>query len=392
MSAPGEVLTLGADETARALFRRVQERPFDVGMEELQSAAAARPGRSGGLYAGDVVEVHGENGVGKSDLLMRAVAHTVLPDPYRPGGPLPPRLAVYVDHDGKFDIERLRYILGRRLAKFPEGKRAQELDEAETMAKEAAATAGVAVSPGAADGVGGGGSDSVGGGHNGSENGAMEMATEPEEGHFETLLLNALERVWVLRCDTTFDFVASLEVLQAELRGTLPFNYPQPKCFNPRDGALMLIDSLGSFFFRDKFTELVAGEGTSLQKVAVRTLARLVQEEKRILVLAAKPVLFNPKEERGGLGSHREYMPPAWQNLVEFRVDVALKRDLPPPRSISVEMEWGTMNVTVNRFSCPLFYAAARKNAASDSGMESEPEDDSPFYDVFISKGLPGSV
>ena len=65
---------------------------------------------------------------------------------------------------------------------------------------------------------------------------------------------------------------------------------------------------------------------------------------------------------------------------------------LPPPPSISVEMEWGTMNATVNRFSCPLFYAAARKNAASDSGMESEPEDDSPFYDVFISKGLPGSV
>ena len=162
----------------------------------------------------------------------------------------------------------------------------------------------------------------------------------------------------VLRCAHTLEFVASLEILQAEFRGTVPEKYAdmrRGRTFNPREGALMVIDSIGTFYYRDKMTEAMAGEGTSLQKHALRCVAKLVAE-KYVLLLAAKPVLFNAREGQPE-GEHREYMPPVWQKVVTFRVDVVLKDPL-------TEEDIGDRNDPMARGRC---------------------------FDIYISKGLPGS-
>ena len=67
MELEPEVLTIKRDETAQDLFRRMDCRPFVLGIPPIDRAAAARGGSSG-LCAGDVVEVFGESGSGKTEV------------------------------------------------------------------------------------------------------------------------------------------------------------------------------------------------------------------------------------------------------------------------------------------------------------------------------------
>ena len=60
-----------------------------------------------------MVEVHGDSGAGKTEVLLNAVAHVVAPS--EPG--TLPRTAVYFDHDGRLDLVRLRTILNHRIRK-----------------------------------------------------------------------------------------------------------------------------------------------------------------------------------------------------------------------------------------------------------------------------------
>jgi len=165
----------------------------------------------------------------------------------------------------------------------------------------------------------------------------------------------ALARVWVVACASSFEFVASLEVAAAALRGR---------------EVLVVVDSLGTLHFRDKATEAVCGEGSTLGGHATgKALARLLACTTSI-VLAAKPVLFHHRgpfvecacvgmrefapvapllrfsiELRvidccsrmpcarslvrvgcgatdGGAFEHREYCPASWQGLVSHRLNL----------------------------------------------------------------------
>ena len=81
----------------------------------------------------------------------------------------------------------------------------------------------------------------------------------------------------------------------------------------------MVLDSIGAFHYRDKMTEAGCGEGSTLAHFAVRTMAKLLAE-RTVVVLAAKPVLFRARD--GHAFEHREYLPPAWQSLVGFRLNL----------------------------------------------------------------------
>jgi hypothetical protein len=86
-----------------------------------------------------------------------------------------------------------------------------------------------------------------------------------------------MERVWVVRCGSSFEFVAAVEVCHGALRGR---------------EVLIVVDSLGALHFRDKATEAVCGEGSTLGgHASAKALARLLAIT-TALVLAAKPVLF----------------------------------------------------------------------------------------------------
>ena len=64
-----EKLDMASPETAQALFRRLACRPFVTGIPPLDRAAARR-GQQGLCY-GDVVEVFGESGSGKTEVKER---------------------------------------------------------------------------------------------------------------------------------------------------------------------------------------------------------------------------------------------------------------------------------------------------------------------------------
>ena len=102
------------------------------------------------------------------------MAHCVLPE--KAGDH--PRTVVYFDHDGRFDASRFAAVCRHRLRSH------------------------AAASPGP----------------NGEE--AKEVGDLPEEGDaLEVAVTRALDRVWVIRCASTFEFVAALEVVHAEIQG-----------------------------------------------------------------------------------------------------------------------------------------------------------------------------
>jgi hypothetical protein len=110
------------DETAKALFRRKAGRPVDLGIPAL--SFLPQPGRSApGVFPGDVIEVYGESGSGKTEVLLHAVAHAILPT--RPD-PIP-RLVVYFDHECQLDFARLELLLRHRLDTLAQSSGAEVL-------------------------------------------------------------------------------------------------------------------------------------------------------------------------------------------------------------------------------------------------------------------------
>lgn len=114
-------LSVFPDETAKSLFRRKAGRPIDLGIPAL--SALPRPGRSAhGVFPGDVVEVYGESGSGKTEVLLHAVAHVLLP----PQPSAPPRIVVYFDHECRLDLARLKLLLRHRLDTLAESQHGAE--------------------------------------------------------------------------------------------------------------------------------------------------------------------------------------------------------------------------------------------------------------------------
>jgi len=96
------------DDDALALLLRGQSKPVPMGVALLDKYL--------GLRNGDVLEVHGLAGAGKSQWCMAAVAHAILP-PTVANVPIGGRgvRAVYFETDGKFPLWRFLHILESRL-------------------------------------------------------------------------------------------------------------------------------------------------------------------------------------------------------------------------------------------------------------------------------------
>ncbi|KAJ8603980.1 hypothetical protein CTAYLR_003355 [Chrysophaeum taylorii] len=106
------LLSLAPDESARTYLRRLR-RPRSFGIPALDAVA------------GEAVEIYGESGSGKTEVLMHAVATWALPEPV--GGR---REAVYFDNDFRLCRRRLRTIVEARLrAAFDESEVGPRRDE-----------------------------------------------------------------------------------------------------------------------------------------------------------------------------------------------------------------------------------------------------------------------
>lgn len=83
--------------------------------------------------------------------------------------------------------------------------------------------------------------------------------------------------------------------------------------------SLVIWDSCGTFYWRDRMAESYGGVSVTLQSSIHRSVGKLVSQCPVIMV-SAKPCLFPPKRRDSATPEYREYLPPAWQKLVGHRV------------------------------------------------------------------------
>ncbi|CAK9872679.1 unnamed protein product [Sphagnum jensenii] len=136
-------------------------------------------------------------------------------------------------------------------------------------------------------------------------------------------IMNAcLERFLLTRCYNSFDFVAALQTTRNQVKEAQR---------QGRSMRLLIIDSIGAFYWLDRAASLMDGGGRtrpSIQAVTRAVVRELHQLSNMhgLLVLASKCSIFSLQTSdarkdtrRAGL-QHREYMPAEWQEFVTHRL------------------------------------------------------------------------
>ncbi|CAK9219763.1 unnamed protein product [Sphagnum troendelagicum] len=138
-------------------------------------------------------------------------------------------------------------------------------------------------------------------------------------------IMNAcLERFLLTRCYNSFDFIAALQTTRNQVKEAQR---------QGRSMRLLIIDSIGAFYWLDRAASLVAGASIESSRPSIQAVTRAVVRELHqlsnmhgLLVLASKCSIFSPQSSdarkdtrRAGL-QHREYMPAEWQEFVTHRL------------------------------------------------------------------------
>lgn len=124
-------------------------------------------------------------------------------------------------------------------------------------------------------------------------------AAQHAEAHAEAAAADALNRIQVASCASSLELLCALEGV-SQMAGEPP---------------LVLVDSIGGFFWREVKPAEDQGAAPSLFQACVRAVGRLSQRRKAIVV-CAKPKFF----KANSLRDHREYLPREWTLLVKRRL------------------------------------------------------------------------
>ncbi|XP_017697182.1 DNA repair protein XRCC2 homolog isoform X2 [Phoenix dactylifera] len=266
------------DETAKAMLARVlTERPF-LFLPPLHRVP---------LRVGNVVEIAGPSPSAKSQILLHAAVHCILPEEWkgiRFGGL--ERMVMYFDLDCRFDVLRLSQILKHRIMEAYKSANSTYWED----------------------------------------NGEYQKydATEITQMCFcdDELFLACMRRFLYIRCYSSFEFLAALKAMHFHLQ---------------RESEAL---GVGLHFL------MIDRKNLSLQNVAeavVQEICKLLQTQP-VLVLATKATIFGAgtsgNDAQRAFGKwcserkmdsrtlskegekllYREYMPSAWQSFVTHRV------------------------------------------------------------------------
>ena len=191
-----------------------------------------------GLKPGDVVELCGSEGSGKSEILLNVTAHCVLPKSWKTGR-LPGRNVevVYISTDYKLDLLRLVAIL--------EGKVCGDNPGHHSRSKDAVGTS-----------------------------------------EYRKLIKFCLSRVHVLYCNSSTELVIVLHSLKT-------FLHTHPEV------CALVLDNVASYYWVDRCESVRGGGGGGVSEYRqhqwVGALGELTREY-HLVVFAAKPLLFEPRE------------------------------------------------------------------------------------------------
>ncbi|XP_072989706.1 DNA repair protein XRCC2 homolog isoform X2 [Typha latifolia] len=289
------------DESAKEMLSRVlSERPF-VLLPPLHRVP---------LRVGNVVEISGPSNSAKTQVLLQAVVHCILPKEWKGihfGGL--EKMVMYFDLDCRFDVLRLSQILRHRIT--------------ETCGSVHDTYWGTNEGPGRKD-----------------------IKVARDHPFDDELLLACMRRFLYNRCYSSSEFLAALKKM---------------RCLSQRESAalgvgihFLMIDSIGALYWMDRLRQSMSvSENTrsSYRKnISLQSLAEIMVEEIRkllqlqpVLVLATKPPVFGagpstndlcrtagkwvdetdfrtPNREAEKKISFREYMPSVWQSFVTHRV------------------------------------------------------------------------
>ena len=254
------------------LLARLGAKPLLTGLEHSLFNGGAPPTKS-------IIELYGEDGCGKTEMLMHLVANCILPDVWE-GLQLDGLgvAVILVDTDYHFSMLRLATVLELRI------KRAKEEDSVKKR--------------------------------------AMQVVEAPEE-DTEAFISTCLNKLYVVRCNSSSQLILTLHSLEALLQ-------------NKPDICVMMIDSISAFYWIDRSNgaDNFTAQETN-QRQIVQVLYKLVNDYS-LICFATKPAIFSKRSkdgDRSGVDSpstaftrsiedkvdHYEYLCKAWHGLVTHR-------------------------------------------------------------------------
>lgn len=234
-----------------------------------------------GIQPGNVVEFCGQEGSGKTEMLLHLIANCILPKSWK-DLKLNGRSVgvVFVDADYHFQLLRLVTIIEHRILKaikethagplLPENNKSNHLDN----------------------------------------NTEHHQVCYPEKySDYESFIKTCLNNLFIVHCNSSLQLLATILSLENLLAA------------KPEVGIFM-IDSLSAFYWVGRCS---GGESLSSQennqKKIVEVIARYAQQY-HVVLIATKQSIFGSMEK----ATHREYLCQTWQRLVNFRYEFEKKR------------------------------------------------------------------
>ena len=226
------------------------------------------PSLGGGLCPGDLVEVTGGEGSGKSEILLNIAAQCVLPRKWR-GREIGGKEVevVWVSTDHKLDLLRLVAILEGGICDNP-----YDTDEGSGRT----ATDGQLRSTQRLSSV-----YHSAAGH-GSSVRARESVCEKdrESADYKALIMSCLSRLHVVHCSSSTELGLTLQSLRHSFLSAHP------------DVCALFMDNVAEFHWLDRAEAAGSLHGAQVKQSTWVSALRLLMEEHHLVAFAARPLLF----------------------------------------------------------------------------------------------------
>ena len=226
-----------------------------------------------GIQPGDVVEFSGQEGSGKTEMLLHLIANCILPKSWK-DLKLNGRSVgvVYVDTDYHFQLLRLVTIMEHRIL--------NAIKVTQTRAENNRSTTGENI-PG------------------------TDSAHYPEKySDYEDFIKSCLGRLFIVHCNSSIQLLVTVLSLENLLAA------------KPEVGVF-IIDSLSAFYWLDRCS---GGESQGHQEHNQRKIVDVVRkyaQQYRVVLIATKQTIFGSRDK----STHREHLCQAWQRLVNYRFE-----------------------------------------------------------------------
>ena len=267
-----------------------------------------------GIKPGDVVEFYGDEGTGKTQVLLHLIANCILPK-YWKCCKLDGRNAkvAFIDTEYKFPLWRLVSILENRIHEYkkdfsvqkdPEKVTDYELKQTKSCIGSGTEKPSIPL----------------------RDNELNYYIRDQDQSSLQELndfVKLCLSNLYILKCSTSSELAVTLNALDSLLHAN-------------SDLCVLMIDSISAFYWLDR---TMGGESRRQQETSQRAIVRALQKLKEnyhVVTIATKSCIFEAKKQRSHeddestsdskrlrrydtSGFHQEFMSSDWQKFIKYR-------------------------------------------------------------------------